>query len=84
MTIQRRFALISGRFEPELVAGFAGIYTQGMVPGSYEHLSLSESKNMPACCVLQKLVLRADRRVGISQSRRRSQWIRHDDLAPRH
>ena len=25
MTIQRRFAPISGRFEPERVAGFAGI-----------------------------------------------------------
>jgi len=25
MTIQRRFAPISGRFEPELEAGFAGI-----------------------------------------------------------
>jgi hypothetical protein len=35
MTIQRRFAPISGRFEPEQVAGFAGIYTQG----SYELLS---------------------------------------------
>ena len=27
MTIQRRFAPISGRFEPELLAGLAGIYT---------------------------------------------------------
>ena len=27
MTIQRRFAPISGRFEPERVAGFAGIST---------------------------------------------------------
>jgi hypothetical protein len=29
MTIQRRFAPISGRFEPERVAGFAGIYSIG-------------------------------------------------------
>ena len=28
MTIQRRFAPISGRFEPELLAGLAGIYIQ--------------------------------------------------------
>lgn len=28
MTIQRRFAPISGRFEPERVAGFAGISSQ--------------------------------------------------------
>ena len=27
MTIQRRFAPIGGRFEPEQVAGFTGIYT---------------------------------------------------------
>jgi len=27
MTIQRRFAPISGRFEPERVAGLTGIYT---------------------------------------------------------
>jgi hypothetical protein len=26
MTIQRRFAPIGGRFEPESVAGFTGIY----------------------------------------------------------
>jgi hypothetical protein len=26
MIIQRRFAPISGRFEPELLAGLAGIY----------------------------------------------------------
>jgi hypothetical protein len=27
MNIQRRFAPIGGRFEPESVAGFAGIYS---------------------------------------------------------
>ena len=32
MTIQRRFAPISGRFEPERVAGFAGIYNQYLLP----------------------------------------------------
>jgi hypothetical protein len=29
MTIQHRFAPISGRFEPERVAGFAGIFILG-------------------------------------------------------
>lgn len=29
MTIQRRFAPISGRFQTERVAGLTGIYSQG-------------------------------------------------------
>ena len=38
MTIQRRFAPISGRFETEQVAGFAGIYT--LAAGSFLLLAL--------------------------------------------
>lgn len=36
MTIQRRFAPISGRFEPESLAGLAGIYNH---KGYFVHIS---------------------------------------------
>lgn len=34
MTIQRRFAPISGRFEPESLAGLTGIYISHLFPKS--------------------------------------------------
>jgi len=47
MTIQRRFAPISGRFEPERVAGFAGISIKARISDMSLSLGLFEAIIFP-------------------------------------